>query len=480
MFEARGVPGALSSNLVETNVVGVGVWGGPCTCPDGNTYFVGDNSDYCKTIACVGGTSGECIRTISEKWRARKVTCAAPVSDLGMQGPFHLRVHAWHGDFEWSAQLDRNGQSDQEVCVAPAGEAWPLCFEIRSQASTPVIYRGCSSIDLVAMATGERTIESDTGDDASLRFHVPVLDPPSPPAPAPPPEPPHPSTPPPPPPYQLWPGNLDSAKCRAMLRDPQHVFRRMWSVEGWAKQELKGACWDSKRDDAKTRQPMHTYFEEVLAGTYCGSNWYEGNPGLLGLQGRPPTSFYIDDAPALFGVDADIGSVCQNAMRALGMTPSDAFGHSGTCVAGGYNILNLNSPRVPYNLCRNLEWQVCAARNQIPAQGESAVMFATSPSSLDPDGARSVGKCAGWRPDARYMPDGGYGYANEDIFYLESCLFDQICDNGPEIFDDVDWLKVPFNCSFNATLLHELEVILSEPADLSVDPEECQQFSREG
>ena len=287
---------------------------------------------------------------------------------------------------------------------------------------------------------------------------------------------PHPSTPPPPPPYQLWPGNLDSAKCRAMLRDPQHVFRRMWSVEGWAKQELKGACWDSKRDNAKTRQPMHTYFEEVLAGTYCGSNWYEGNPGLLGLQGRPPTSFYIDDAPALFGVDADIGSVCQNAMRASGMTPSNAFGHSGNCVAGGYNILNLNSPRVPYNLCRNLEWQVCAARNQIPAQGESAVMFATSPNSLDLDGARSVGKCAGWRPEAGSI-DGGYGYANADIFYLESCLFGQICDNGPEIFDDVDWLKHPFKCSFNATLFRELEAILSEPADLGVDPEECQQFS---
>jgi hypothetical protein len=478
MFEARGVPGALSSNLVETNVAGVGVWGGPCTCPDGNTYFVGDNSDYCKTIACVGGTSGECIHTVSEKWRARKVTCAGPVSpDLG---PFHLRVHAWHGDFEWSAQLDQNGQSDQEVCVAPAGEAWPLCFEIRNQASTPVIYRGCSSIDLVAMATGERTIESDTGDDASLRFHVPFLDPPSPPVPAPPPEPPHPSTPPPPPPYQLWPGNLDSAKCRAMLRDPQHVFRRMWSVEGWAKQELKGACWDSKRDDAKTSQPMHTYFSETLAGTHCRSNWYEGNPGLLGLQGRPPTSFYIEDAPALFGVDADIGSVCQNAMRANGMTPSNAFGHSGNCVAAGYNILNLNSPRVPYNLCRNLEWQVCAARNQIPAQGQSAVMFATAPRSLDPDGARSVGKCAGWRPDASYMPDGGYGYANEDIFYLEACLFDQICDNGPDIFDNRDWLKVPFRCEFNPALFQQLEDILSEPADLSVDPEECQEYSREG
>ena len=29
-----------ASNLVETNAAGVGVWGGPCTCPDGQTYYV--------------------------------------------------------------------------------------------------------------------------------------------------------------------------------------------------------------------------------------------------------------------------------------------------------------------------------------------------------------------------------------------------------------------------------------------------------
>ena len=255
----------------------------------------------------------------------------------------------------------------------------------------------------------------------------------------------------------------------------------MWSVEGWAKQALKGACWDRKRDDAHTEQPMHQYFEEVLAGTYCRSNWYEGNPGLLGLEGRPPTSFYIDDAPALFGADADIGSVCQGAMRDQGMMPSNAFGHSGNCVAAGYNILNLNSPRVPYNLCRNLEWQVCSAKNLIPAQGDSAVLFATSPSSLEPNGVeRPVGKCAGWRPDGNDVPDGGFGYANDDIFYLEACLFNQLCTNGADIFDDVNWQKVPFRCDFSADRFHELERILSEPADLSVDPEECQQASNQG
>merc|ERR1719401_1795616 len=92
-------------------------------------------------------------------------------------------------------------------------------------------------------------------------------------------------------------GNLDSAQCKAMLRDPAHVFRRMWSVEGWAKQELRGACWDRKRDNPHKEQPMHTYFEDMLAGKHCRSNWVEGT---LGLPGQPPTSSYTQDAPALF------------------------------------------------------------------------------------------------------------------------------------------------------------------------------------
>jgi hypothetical protein len=39
---------------------------------------------------------------------------------------------------------------------------------------------------------------------------------------------------------------------------------------------------------------------------------------------------------------------------------------------------------------------------------------------------------------------------------------------------------VPFRCEFNPALFQQLEDILSEPADLSVDPEECQEYSREG
>ena len=46
---------------------------------------------------------------------------------------------------------------------------------------------------------------------------------------------------------------------------------------------------------------------------YCSMNWYEGNPGLLGLRGRPPV--FSANAPALFGADNDIGTFCEHLMQ---------------------------------------------------------------------------------------------------------------------------------------------------------------------
>ena len=43
------------------------------------------------------------------------------------------------------------------------------------------------------------------------------------------------------------------------------------------------------------------------------------------------------------------------------------------------NILSLYGDRVPYNICRNLEWQVCAALNRIPGQGGTDIIAYTPP-----------------------------------------------------------------------------------------------------
>ena len=76
------------------------------------------------------------------------------------------------------------------------------------------------------------------------------------------------------------------------------------------------------------------------------------------------------------------------------------------------------------NICRNLEWMVCAAQGKVPGQGDDRVIrFAKAPNTLELSG---LGQCRGWVPEDR--PAGFvFGYATADIFYLEACLFSQMC-----------------------------------------------------
>jgi len=71
-----------SSNTVIENAAGVGGWGGSCTCPDGMEYQVGDNNDFCGSLACVGGVSGTCHHHLGT-WSNRKVVCAQDAQSGG-------------------------------------------------------------------------------------------------------------------------------------------------------------------------------------------------------------------------------------------------------------------------------------------------------------------------------------------------------------------------------------------------------------
>jgi len=64
----------------------VGGWGGICTCPDGRRYEVGDQKDYCASLACEGGTSGVCSEQgIQPSNKGMKVICTAPVPQATTQ-----------------------------------------------------------------------------------------------------------------------------------------------------------------------------------------------------------------------------------------------------------------------------------------------------------------------------------------------------------------------------------------------------------
>lgn len=83
---ARPARVPVSRNVYHTFVEGVGDWGGTCTCPDGNVYLVGDNSDRCASMACIGGESGPCNHYAST-WRQRQVICAPGPSPPPKQPP---------------------------------------------------------------------------------------------------------------------------------------------------------------------------------------------------------------------------------------------------------------------------------------------------------------------------------------------------------------------------------------------------------
>lgn len=53
-----------------------GQWGGQCLCPNGKTYWVGDNMNSCKSLACGNGTPISCFKYDDPKWRNKSVQCS--------------------------------------------------------------------------------------------------------------------------------------------------------------------------------------------------------------------------------------------------------------------------------------------------------------------------------------------------------------------------------------------------------------------
>lgn len=252
-----------------------------------------------------------------------------------------------------------------------------------------------------------------------------------------------------------------------MINDPTHLFRRMWAAEAWGTMEGgRPACWNVQREGWELhKQPSSRFFDAVDSGSICNTNWYEGNNGRLGMAGSgggprfPRHPGGPRTTPALLGFDESIDAHCNNHAP----QGSNTNGHAERCVAANRNILSLYGQRLPYNICRNLEWQVCAAQGRLPSQGGRTIVFAIAPGTLDPSGAtgKPLGQCKGWVPGQR--PAGGvYGYATDDIFYLELCLLNQICRNGERIFN----LRAgeEFTCDYSSARFRDLQRLLLTPA----------------
>ena len=475
----------------------MGVWGGTCTCPNGEQYLVGDNVNYCGSLACYGGASGECIHEVREGptgWARRKVTCGVPEAphfDDILNPPETARMYssadrtpdsALSSGLGWAAAHDTQGQwvridlgeTVEIIGIAlqkpKASSSYVTSVKVEVQKTTTgvaleqlSVYGRNEFAGPSADTASEQMTLSFFGEsifarvvtvrpvswEGSIGLRVGLLSK-------------HKER------YQEIPG-LTAAKCDGMLRDPTHLFRRMWAAEAWAKQYTTSAkCWERDRENYGWGwQKSERFFDDILEGNICDSNWYEGNNGAIGGQYARPT--FTGDAKAVLGFDDSIDRYCTDHAP----WTQNTWGHAPRCIAANANILSLYGTRIPYNICRNLEWQSCAARGLLPGQKSKTLIFSRAPNDLDPsgkDGHKPLGQCRGWVPPQK--PKGGvYGYATDDIYFLEVCLYNQICENGAELFDIQQ--DQPFVCRFSETRFRELQEILMVAHEEPPGTKEC-------
>ena len=161
----------------------------------------------------------------------------------------------------------------------------------------------------------------------------------------------------------------------------------------------KPTFWETLQNDKPRRQ-------------LCRTNWYAGAEYLFG--GSAPT--FSGVAPPLFGFDNEMDQFCQSRGGSSGGTH-----YVQRCVAAGYNQLSLLRAREPYNLCRNVEYQVCAARGLVQST-DGSLVFASRPALLNPqpDGTRGLGWCGGPMP-AQYRNEScARHWGNDDIFFAHA------------------------------------------------------------
>jgi len=211
---------------------------------------------------------------------------------------------------------------------------------------------------------------------------------------------------------------MDHTQCSAMLADQGNRLHQLWGPEGWrVRWPDQEACWPGDGWD---------FFDNAWWGKDCARNWYTGNQGGLGQQNGGPDKDWVNPhftapAPALLGFDRNINWHCHG----------NDVDHATACTRANVNILSLYGWEIPYNVCRNLEWQVCAAKGTLPGQGSDNIIFSFAPKDLQVDGGDfPLGGCNSYAPSGC----GGADYASGDIFYLEACVLDTMCSNRDDMW----------------------------------------------
>lgn len=269
--------------------------------------------------------------------------------------------------------------------------------------------------------------------------------------------------------------HLTRGTCRRMLFDREHAFSAMWGIP---RVKMEAKC-------APSPALFSSWAADMNAGAMCDRSWYEGT---LGCSGQSVIPRYTAPAPALLGFDLHIIRAC-NLKNGCGS--SLAVPGPQACIRANLIILALFGRNPSYNMCRNLEWVVCAARGLLKGQANATLVFAPSPAHLtvmelwrdsrQSAAEYSVGRgerCASslckcpclpcrspWLPDIHprraHSAHAARCLQMKSVYVLESCLLATLCDNGDDLFK----LRPmqPFVCQYNASVLEPLIRALLSP-----------------
>ena len=92
-------------------------------------------------------------------------------------------------------------------------------------------------------------------------------------------------------------------------------------------------------------------------------------------------------------------------------------------------------------------------------QSSRKIVFARAPKSVRLDGSPPFGACSGFT-DKHCDSQWDIGFANDDIYYLEICLYSQVCTNGHDLFS-VDPGRA-FVCEFSESGFRRIQQMLVE------------------
>ena len=233
-----------------------------------------------------------------------------------------------------------------------------------------------------------------------------------------------------------------------MLRDRDNKFWKMWRAWGWqGRKKGAPACWGhSMSQNAR-------FFERMDSASHCGQPWGSTlkAPAVLGFA-ETMARYCAQHGRRLEGVEAELISGGTSGTGKVNVTrASRVLGEAeliSACRGANLNILRIGG----WNMCKNLEWIYCAARGKLADGGQDSggvLIFSLAPNSLDLAPFYVRGGTGAYQGD-------GY-YSENDIYYLELCVLNEICANRDELFslDVGDHFRCQYDAQGHAAMRDE-------------------------